>query len=244
MKVYMGTEAIILVVDDEPKIQKVLCVYLEGNGYRALTAGNGKEALRLLEQNPVSLILLDLMLPDIPGEEVCRRIRAISNVPIIMLTAKIEEEYIIQGLSIGADDYVTKPFKPKQLLARIAAVLRRTGITETYTHEKAGKCYSSNNLIVDIENRTVTKQGKPLVLTPNEFKILSLLISRPEKIFTRDEIIYAVKDDSFDGFDRNIDVHIFNLRKKIEDEPKTPQYITTIHGIGYRFGGNNDDTLA
>jgi DNA-binding response OmpR family regulator len=184
------------------------------------------------------------MLPDIPGEEVCKRIRAISNVPIIMLTAKIEEEYIIQGLSIGADDYITKPFKPKQLLARIAAVLRRTGITETYTHEKAGKCYSSNNLIVDTENRTATKQGKPLVLTPNEFKILALLISRPEKIFTRDEIINAVKDDSFDGFDRNIDVHIFNLRKKIEEEPKKPQYITTIHGIGYRFGENNYDTFA
>jgi DNA-binding response OmpR family regulator len=231
-------------VDDEPKILKALCVYLEGNGYRALTAGNGNDALRILEQYPVSLILLDLMLPDIPGEEVCRKIRTFSSVPIIMLTAKIEEEHIIQGLSCGADDYVTKPFKPRQLMARIAAVLRRAGLTATPIQENMGRIYSSENLLVDTENRTVTKHGKHLPLTPNEFKILALLISRPEKIFTRDEIINAVKDDWFDGFDRNIDVHIFNLRKKIEDETKNPRYITTIHGIGYQFGGSNEDTLA
>jgi DNA-binding response OmpR family regulator len=232
----MEPKAAVLVVDDETKIRDVLRLYLEGNGYQALCAGTGKEALLLLKQHPVSLILLELMLPDISGEEVCQRIRAVSQVPIIMLTAKIEEEHIIHGLSIGADDYVTKPFKPKQLMARIAAVLRRARVSETTMQGKTDK-FHYGSLTVDTENRTVTKGNQPLTLTPNEFKILALLISRPEKIFTRDEIINAIKDNSFDGFDRNIDVHIFNLRKKIEDEPKTPYYITTVHGIGYRFMG-------
>ena len=241
----MNTAATVLVVDDEPKIRDVLKAYLEGNGYRALTAGNGNEALKTFEQNPVSLVLLDLMLPDISGEEVCRKIRDISAVPIIMLTAKTEEEHIIHGLSIGADDYVAKPFRPRQLMARIAAALRRAGVIETLIQGRTGKLYRSGDLEVNTENRIVTKHEKPVDLTPNEFKILALLISRPEKIFTRDEIIYAIKNDEFDGFDRNIDVHVFNLRKKIEDEPKNPHYIITAHGIGYRFGdGGNDDTAA
>jgi DNA-binding response OmpR family regulator len=148
-----------------------------------------------------------------------------------MMTAKIEEEHIIHGLSIGADDYVTKPFSPRQLMARVAAVLRRYGVIET------GKVYSCAGLTVDTENKRAAKGNQVLNLTPNEYKILTLLISRPEKIFTRDEILNAVKDDDYDGFDRTVDVHISNLRQKIEDEPKNPRFIITVYGMGYRFGG-------
>jgi DNA-binding response OmpR family regulator len=218
------------VVDDEPKIVEIVTSYLEKNGYRALAAGNGRDALSLLRQHTVSLILLDLMLPDLAGEEICRRVRAESDVPIIMMTAKIEEEHIIHGLSLGADDYVTKPFSPRQLMARVAAVLRRYGVTET------GKVYSCAGLTVDTENKRAMKGDQVLNLTPNEYKILTLLISRPEKIFTRDEILNAVKDDDYDGFDRTIDVHISNLRQKIEDEPKNPRFIITVYGMGNRFG--------
>jgi DNA-binding response OmpR family regulator len=177
------------------------------------------------------------MLPDIAGEELCRRIRAVSDAPIIMLTAKIEEEQVIYGLSIGADDYVTKPFRAKQLVARVGAALRRYGVRETDVQGKKGKLYQSGDLSVDTEHRYAALEGKTIALTPNEFKILALLISRPEKIFTRDEILNAVKDSGYDGFDRNIDVHVFNLRQKIEQEPKKPRYVMTVHGVGYRFGG-------
>jgi DNA-binding response OmpR family regulator len=231
----MKTKATVLVVDDEKKILEVVKSFLEKDGYRALTAINGAEALRLLQQNQVSLILLDLMLPDLPGEEICRKIRSGSDIPIIMMTAKVEEENIIYGLSIGADDYVTKPFRPRQLMARIAAVLRRSGIAGDGMPQKRDKVYFSGPLAVDTENKRVTKGNQTLSLTPSEYKILALLISRPQKIFTRDEIIESINDD-YDGLDRNIDVHVSNLRKKIEDEPKGPRFIISVYGIGYRFG--------
>jgi DNA-binding response OmpR family regulator len=227
----MKERPVILAVDDEEKILDIVESYLEKSGWAALRAKNGGEALELLKRHPVDLVLLDLMLPDTSGEAVCRRIRAESDVPIIMLTARIDEASIVRGLSIGADDYVTKPFSPKQLVARIQAVLRRSGATG-----KGGKFLTAGELAVDMENRSVRRNGQPLSLTPNQYKILTLLMGRPEKIFTRDEIIENVKDDDFDGFDRAIDTHIKNLRQKLGDDPKAPTYIITVYGVGYRFG--------
>jgi DNA-binding response OmpR family regulator len=232
----MKTKPTVLVVDDERKILDVVKIYLLREGYRALTAENGKDALTLLQNDSVSLLLLDLMLPDLSGEEICKKVRASSDMPIIMMTAKIEEENIIHGLNIGADDYVTKPFSPRQLMARVAAVLRRSEDTELTNSGTAGRIYNFGVLTVDTENRRVSKNNDHITLTPNEYKILSLLVSRPQKIFTRDEILSALRTDDYDSFDRTIDVHIKNLRQKIEDDPKTPRYIITVYGMGYRFG--------
>jgi DNA-binding response OmpR family regulator len=226
----MNTKPAILIVDDEVKILDIVKSYLENSGYRTLTAVNGRDALRLLSNETVSLVLLDLMLPDISGEEICKKVRAVSDIPVIMMTAKIEEEHIIHGLNIGADDYITKPFSPRQLVARVAAVLRRSEDAGP-----VGRVYSFGALTVDTANRQVSKNGAPVGLTANEYKILSLLISRPQKIFTRDEILTAVKTDDYDAFDRTIDVHVKNLRQKIEDDPKMPVYILTVYGMGYRF---------
>ncbi|GHU65728.1 DNA-binding response regulator [Spirochaetia bacterium] len=226
----MSGKQTILVVDDEPKILELVKSYLEMNGYKALCAKNGGEGMALFEQNPVSLILLDLMLPDFSGEELCKRVRQVSRVPIIMITAKVEEESIIHGLNIGADDYVTKPFSPRQLMARVQAALRRRA------GESTGQFLSYNDLTVDTEKRRVSKNGKPLALTRDEYNILTLLMSRQAKIFTREEILEAVKGDNFEGFDRSIDSHIKRLRAKIGDDPKENRYILTVYGMGYRIG--------
>ena len=183
------------------------------------------------EKNPVSLILLDLMLTDFSGEEFCRRIREISKIPIIMITAKIAEADIIHGLKIGADDYVTKPFSPRQLMARVEAALRRTA-----NNEKPHQFLQYNDLIVDTEQRSVKCNEKTIILTRDEYNILTLLMSRQAKIFTRDEILDAVKGGDYDGFDRSVDSAIKRLRSKIGDDPRTPKYIVTVYGIGYRFG--------
>jgi DNA-binding response OmpR family regulator len=191
--------------------------------------------MALFEKHPVSLILLDLMLPDFSGEEFCRRIREVSDIPIIMITAKVEEEDIIQGLKIGADDYVTKPFSPRQLMARVEAGLRRSGNsgkTEKYLH--------CGDLRVDTEKRGASLKGKDLILTRDEYNILTLLMSRQAKIFTRDEILNSIKGEENASFDRAVDTHIKNLRAKIGDDPKAPKYIITVYGMGYRFGESND----
>ncbi|GHV90339.1 DNA-binding response regulator [Spirochaetia bacterium] len=225
----------VLVVDDEPKILDIVRSYLEKNGYRALCAGTGKEAMTLLKSHTVSLILLDLMLPDFTGEELCRKVRAVSDVHIIMMTAKVDEESIIRGLNLGADDYVTKPFSPRQLMARVAAALRRSG-TGGGAEAQKNRILSAGDLAVDQENRRVSRNGEDLALTPNEYKILTLLMSSPRKIFTREEILSGVKSDEYDGFDRAVDSHIKNLRQKIEADSKSPRYILTVYGMGYRFG--------
>jgi DNA-binding response OmpR family regulator len=251
----------VLVVDDEVKILEILKSYLERSGYQALTAQSGREGLAALERNQVSLLLLDLMLPDIPGEEICRRIREESDhpgLPIIMMTARIEERDIIRGLNMGADDYVTKPFSPRELMARVAAALRRASASGTAGSAGSGSggrdgrgeaqqwserlrserpVLICDALRIDTENRRVSMEGADLPLTPNEYRILALLMSWPQKIFTRDEIIENIKDNDYDGFDRTIDSHIKNLRQKIRDDPKAPKYIVTVYGMGYRFGG-------
>jgi DNA-binding response OmpR family regulator len=221
----------VLAVDDEPKILELLKSYLEKNGFSALCAKNGRDGLALFENNPVSLILLDIMLPDFSGEEFCRRIRRVSNVPIVMVTARVDEATIVRSLNTGADDYVCKPFSPRQLMARVQAVLRRSA------GQKAEGFFSYRDLTLDSENRTVTKGGGVLSLTRDEYNILRLFMQRQAKLFTREEILDAVKGDDFDGFDRAIDTHIKKLRAKIGDDPKTPEYIVTVYGMGYRFGG-------
>jgi DNA-binding response OmpR family regulator len=235
----MRDKRVVLVVDDEEKILELVRSYLEINGYTALCARNGREGLALFEgsrnhgsQNQVSLILLDLMLPDLPGEEFCRKIREVSDIPIIMVSARVEEESIIRGLKIGADDYVTKPFSPRQLMARVEAGLRRAG-----NNGKTGGFLQYGDLTVDTEKRSVSLKGKPLSLTRDEYHILSLLMSRQAKIFTRDEILNAIKGEDNASFDRAVDTHIKKLRAKIGDDPKAPTYIVTVYGMGYRFGG-------
>lgn len=225
----------ILVVDDEEKIAAVISAYLAQAGYEAHIAASGAQALAAFETLLPSLVILDLMLPDTSGEELCRSLRRRSRVPIIMLTAKAEEEDILKGLDLGADDYVTKPFSPRQLVARVAALLRRS---EEDARPLANiLSFGAGDLSIDYTSLTVKKQGIPVSLTPNEFKLLSALLKYPNKVFTREELIAAVMGRDFDGYDRIIDTHVKNLRHKIETDPRHPQYIVTVYGVGYRFGG-------
>lgn len=225
----------ILIVDDELKILEVVKSFLEDYGFVVFTASNHKEAFEILVREDISLILLDLMLPEMSGEEICVRIRRESRVPIIMITAKADENDVLEGLGIGADDYITKPFSLKTLKARIEAVLRRSlSNSEPLTR----KCsYNDRDLEIDLDRRRTTKKTVEVKLTPNEFNVLATLIKYPKKVFTREELISIALGSDFEGYDRTVDTHIKNIRQKIEDNPKEPQYILTIHGVGYRFGG-------
>lgn len=225
----------ILVVDDEPKILEVVVSLLESKGYKVFTAENGKQALEVFEKNNISLVLLDLMLPDMSGEEVCSVIRKKSRVPILMLTAKSEESSHLNGLYIGADDYLIKPFSLKVLAAHVEAVLRRT--SDDLIPLTIKNAWRDGDLVVDFEKNMVLKNGTAISLTPSEHKILSVLVKYPGKVFSREELISLIFDDSFDSFDRVIDNHIKNLRQKIEDDTKNPVYVLTIRGLGYKFGG-------
>lgn len=220
----------VLVVDDEFKICEALSAYLKSKDYIVYTAENGRQALEVFKEKGADFIILDLMLPDITGEEVCAQIRKTSDVPIIMLTAKVQEEDILRGLNTGADDYVTKPFSLKQLHARMEAVLRRAPARQKLS-------YNGGDLIVDTEAMEVRKKGAVVTLTASEWKILTALIERPQMVFSREKLIETVFPDDFDSFDRVIDTHIKNLRKKIETDTKAPQYILTVRGSGYKFGG-------
>ena len=225
----------VLVVDDEPKILEVVCLLLESKGFRAIPAENGRKALEIFETENISLIILDLMMPDISGEEVCRTVRRKSRVPIIMLTAKVEENSVVEGLGLGADDYVIKPFGLKELYARVEAVLRRAESDLVPLTKR--NSWRDGDLAVDFEKNEVRKNGVVLTLTPSELKILSVLIKYPGKVFTREELIESALDKGFAGYDRAIDSHIKNIRKKLEDDPKNPVYVLTIPGLGYKFGG-------
>lgn len=225
----------VLVVDDELKIAEVIKSYLEHAGFEVFTAYDGRHALEMFERTGPSIVILDLMLPDLTGEEICRTIRKHSRAPIIMLTAKSDEEDILRGLDIGADDYVTKPFSPKQLVARVIAVLRRTAGDPI----PLSNAFSFNNedLVIDNLGHEVKKGGRVVNLTPNEYRILLTLVKYPKKTFTREELVNMALGDDFDGFDRTVDTHVKNLRQKIEDDPKAPKYLLTVHGVGYRFAG-------
>jgi DNA-binding response OmpR family regulator len=224
----------ILVVDDEAKIAEVLKSYLEKEGFRVVCAFSGSEALRQFDRDAPVLVILDLMLPDLSGEDVCRLIRKKSRVPIIMLTAKIEEEDILKGLGIGADDYVTKPFSPRQIVARVGAILRRT---REEVDPKGEYSFHDRELVIDNKRREVLRNEVPVALTPSEYKLLLTMARYPAKTFTREELISLVMGDDFKGYDRVIDTHIKNIRQKIEPDVKKPRYILTVHGVGYKFGG-------
>ncbi len=224
----------ILVVEDEEKILGVVKSFLESKGFLVVAAMDGKKALELFDREDISLVLLDLMLPELSGEEVCIQLRKRSRVPIIMLTAKSDEADLLTGLGIGADDYITKPFSLKSLYARIEAVMRRSSDDLL---PLTGRTYREGDLTVDFGNHTILKQSEEVKLTPNEFKLLATLARYPNKVFTRDELITSALGTGFEGFDRTIDSHIKNLRQKIETDPRNPVYVKTIHGVGYKFGG-------
>jgi len=228
----------ILLIEDEASLAEVIREYLAASGYDVITAHNGTRGIDLARREEPALILLDLMLPDLPGEEVCTAIRKWSRVPIIMLTAKSQEEDLLSGLGLGADDYVTKPFSPRQLVARIAALLRRSSEDPTLLSNRMS--YQNGDLVIDTLAHEIWKSGNKVSLTPNEYKILLALACYPRKVFTRAELIEIALGSDYDGFDRGVDSHIKNIRQKIETDSKAPQYIRTVHGIGYRFGGDVD----
>ena len=225
----------VLIVDDEKMIREAVSAYFTKMEWRTYEADNGRDALAIFEKTPISFVILDLMLPGMSGEDVCSRIRKKSRVPIIILTAKTQEESILNGLHIGADDYVTKPFSVKQLYARMEAVMRRAS-----DERKAltGLLSWEDDLVIDFEDASVRKKGAPLSLTKSEWKIFSAMASYPKKVFTRDELMEIAFGGDTDSFDRVIDTHIKNLRKKVESDPRNPVYIKTVHGLGYRFGGD------
>ena len=227
----------VLIVDDEKGIVEVVRDYLLNAGFHVLEAYNGRDALALFDQMAPDLVVLDLMLPDITGEEVCRVIRRKSRVPIIMLTAKVAEAELLKGFNLGADDYVTKPFSPRQLLARVQAILRRVS-DEAYTLSDQ-LSFNHGDLVIDSLRHEVRKAGETVALTPIEFKILASMGKYPTKVFTREELISLALEDDYQGNDRVIDSHIKNIRQKIEDDTRDPRYIQTVHGVGYKFGGGS-----
>lgn len=224
----------ILVADDEPKIVDVLTGYLERDGYHVLPARTGSEVLSLLDTAQPSLIILDLMLPDLSGEQVCMAVRSRSSVPILMLTAKHSEKDRLIGLQVGADDYVTKPFSVKEVVARVGVILRRTHGEHTLADRLV---YRDGELVIDAAKQVVYKRGVDADLTGSEFRLLAILSRHPQRVFSREELIEKAFGMDFRGDSRAVDAHIKNLRAKIEDDPRHPVYVQTVYGAGYRFGG-------
>ena len=231
----------ILVIDDEEKVVDVLTAYLTQSGYSVCAAYNGKDAARLFNKGDISLVILDLMLPDMSGEEICKKFRTCSRVPIIMLTANVSESSFLNGLSIGADDYITKPFSPRAVMAKVNAVLRRScgdelvGVPVLY----------DGRLTIDFQSGIVKMDGVDVSLTPTEYKLLQTMAKAPNRVFSREQLIHFALNDEYDGFDRSIDTYIKGLRAKIEQDRKKPLYIQTVHGVGYKFGvAQNDISLG
>ncbi|MBQ7152139.1 MAG: response regulator transcription factor [Synergistaceae bacterium] len=221
----------ILIVDDEPSIAEVVSAYAKRYGYETLIASDGLEALEIFEREDIDLIVLDLMLPKLNGEEVCRAIREKSSIPIIMLTAKTGESDVVSGFDLGANDYVSKPFSPRVLMARIRAQLRPK---ETRDNIASGS-FVGGRIEIDPERVEIRKDGVPIPVTKSEFLIFSTLISRPIRTWSREEIIRTALGDDYDGFDRTIDTYIKNLRKKLAEPGHENGWIKTVYGFGYRF---------
>ncbi len=223
----------ILVVDDEQNIVNVVRAYLEKDGFDVITAMDGEKALEIYDDEVVHLIVLDLMLPKLSGEEVCRKIRTTSSIPIIMLTAKAEEDEKIEGISIGADDYLTKPFSVRELVVRVRALLRRS--YKDFSPMADILTFNSGDLEVNIKKMIVKKENETVSFTANEFKLLIVFLSNPEKVFSREELVEKAFGIDYEGFDRTVDTYIKNIRQKIESNPKEPEYIVTVYGMGYKF---------
>jgi DNA-binding response OmpR family regulator len=221
----------VLVVDDEASIRTIVEYALRDAGFEVIGAARGDEALKVLEREPIDLVVLDLMLPGVDGLEVCRRIRATRNTPIIMLSARAEELDKVLGLELGADDYVTKPFSPRELVSRVKAQLRRARLEPDQTAPlRAGE------LLIDPGARTVTREGEEVTLTYSEFEILLKLARSPRRVFTREELMNHLWGGSFYGDLRSVDVHVRHLRQKVERDPSAPTLIRTVRGVGYAFG--------
>lgn len=228
----------IFVIEDDKKIGRVVKAYLEGAGYRVVHFKTGKEAIEhALKETPL-LVILDLMLPDISGEEVFQELKDTGDYPIVMLTAKSSEEERVAGFALGADDYVVKPFSPRELVFRVKAILKRT---EPDLSEVKPMSFNKGLLIIDGQNYRVKWKDNIINLTPKEFKILFTLASSPGKIFTREEIVEKAMGYQFEGYERSIDAHIKNIRQKLGEDPRNPNLILTIYGVGYKFIGKRDD---
>jgi len=225
---------LILVVDDERKIVRLARDYLETNGFQVRSTGDGNTALAIFRQEQPDLIVLDLMLPGMDGLDVCRRIRRESDVPIIMLTARVEEADRLIGLELGADDYIVKPFSPRELVARVRAVLRRV-----QGNVARDGLIRVSDLEIDVKGHCLYRAGEPLTLTHLQFKILVMMAEHPGQAFTRAQLISRLHGHDFEAYDRSIDAHIKNLRKRLERDPANPVYIQTVYGVGYKLNDEN-----
>ncbi len=223
----------ILIIDDERSVHDVARAYLEREGYEVVSAIGGRDGLALAQALRPSLVVLDLMLPDLNGDEVCEALRRDSDVAIVMLTAKSTEDDRIRGLDLGADDYLVKPFSPRELVARVRALLRRTGERRPAAEEALS--FDDGRLCLDPERHQAVVEGRPVELTPSEFKLLLALERSPGRVFSRFELINRVQGHDYDGYERTIDAHVKNLRRKIESDAGTPRYVQTVHGVGYRL---------
>jgi DNA-binding response OmpR family regulator len=229
----MSATPLILIVEDDPKTSNLLKVYLEREGFQTRAAADGAQAVDLAQRHSPALIVLDLMIPKLDGLEVCRRIRQTSDVPILMLTARVEEVDKLVGLSLGADDYVTKPFSPREVVARVKAILRRTA---PKADGRAAKALTSEDLVVDEAKAKVTLKGKPIALTAIELRLLVKLMRSPGTVFSRNQLLDALyAQDTVHVLDRTVDVHVGRLRDKIEPSPSQPTYVLTVRGLGYKF---------
>jgi DNA-binding response OmpR family regulator len=231
----------ILLVDDERMITEVLEAYLRKDGFEVVTSDNGVDALRKADSVKPDLIVLDLMLPDISGEDICRLLRKESDVPILMLTAKSGEEEKINGIVLGADDYVTKPFSPREVVVRIQAILRRAQKSAPAVSAEQ-LSFNNHELVIDLYKKEITSQGTPVSVTPIEYRLLSNMAKNPGRVYSRMDLLDKIQEDGFayEGYERSIDTHIKNLRKKIECDAREPKYISTVFGMGYKFGGAPD----
>jgi len=229
--------ATVLVVEDERKLRDFIRTYLERAGFTVLSTGSGAEAITMAAEASPDLVVLDLGLPDVPGETVARELRTTSKTPILMLTAKSTEEDRIRGLELGADDYVTKPFSPKEVVLRVQAILRRGSPVTSQSNAS----YGGGELLIDEQRRAVTVRGEQPALTPTEWGVLVALATVPGRVYSRFELINRVRGYEFEGYERTVDSHVKNLRRKIEDDPANPRIIQTVLGGGYRLGLPRDE---
>ena len=227
----------ILIVDDKVSAQRLIADYLAANGFRTVTANNGREALYVARHEKPDLVLLDIMMPEMDGYEFLRHFRKERNTPVIMLTAKMEETDKVVGLELGADDYVTKPFGMAELVARVRAVLRRV-----YDEAPSPDVLRAGDVVLDKKTHMVTLENRKVELTPSEFDLLAILMAEPGQVFSRGDLLDKLKGNAFENVERTVDVHIRNLRAKLEPDPASPKYVLTVFGVGYRFNPEVDGT--
>ncbi len=228
----------VLVVEDDRKIARVVALYLEEAGYRVVQAATGRKALEEAGRERPLLVILDLMLPDIGGEQVIQELKALDDVPVIMLTSRSSEEDRVVGFALGADDYVVKPFSPRELVSRVRAVLKRAGRDDL--SEAGPVSFELGMLVLDGHRYEARFRGEPLSLTPAEFKVLFALASSPDRVMTRSELVDKALGYQFEGYERSIDAHVKNIRQKLGDDPRKPTFVLTVYGLGYKFIGKRD----